>query len=208
MKKIIAALLIATVACTCAGCGNNKNVAPQANLNEDETKYPEDTREGIDTDCTYGGDWDAVTFADGNKVLPVSAFEAYEDTGVTVEICFYLEDADYYCLGLANFDNWDEKLYTVDHSYVTGVATQEEAFGENNVPLYYVNIQQDGYFSFAGKEIRDHNVYSFSFNLSGDAIKYIKENGGKSQGFVLQSYGVTVTKVIIDSEPVDMSVNQ
>lgn len=218
MRRItLVAAAICAVGVLLCGCGGKKNVAPQANIkNKDgmdqveiETQIPEDNRPGILTSGKYPGDWEAIIFENSQGSLPMKYLEEYKETGVTVEVVFYLEKADYYLLGLAGNKNWNEKLYCIDNSFITGVVPKSEAYGDNDIPKYYVSMQEeDGFFSFAAWERwtyrKNFDCYSFSFNLSSDAIKYLYEK--ENDGLLFQTYGVNVTKIILGADPVDVSI--
>ncbi len=210
MKKISCVLLVLFIAVGMVGCGSKNEKEDSSLDNMGETQTPEDNREGVETLDKYPGDWGFIKFKDGKGYLDAKYLEEYADSGVTIEIMFYLVKNDYFLLGFNNASKLEEKLYCVDNSYISGIARQKDSFDDKKMPLQYVYLQDDGFVAFnavgcwnAGY---DYNCYSFSVDLSADAIKHLCKGKSNDRGLAFQTYGVQVTKVLINTGRVDTTI--
>ena len=215
MKAIrFGSLLLLIVILSC-GCSLKRNVAPQAEVFKDVRKNinmtaPSDDRPGIDTPGSYVGDWKEIIFNDFGSGIPVSTLEPYEDTGVTIEVVFYFNerpaDANYYVLGIVESESWD-KLYEIDPDYISDVPLKKDAFDNAGKPLCYAYMQEDGFISFPVNECIssgwEYNRSSFTFRLTSQGIKYLLDDEMAHKGLGFITYGVVVTKVIVDAPSID-----
>lgn len=213
LKKISVFVIIITMTSVMCGCALNRNVAPQADVANDVRDNeiyvaPEDDRVGIETLKTYPGDWAEIVFDGYGTAIPRAEFEEYRDTGVVVEVVFYLEKSDYYLLGILEGESW-AKLYELDNNYISGVVTADKAFDKDGRPLCYAYMQKDGCMSFPVKECINmgigYDYYSFTFELTPEGIQYLINQGGKA-GLGFMTYGVVVTKVIIGSKTINPTI--
>lgn len=213
-KKLVGffvALVLVTVLSGCSTSGRKEEIT-SADKIAGETEVPTDAREGIEAKDSYPGDWKYVQFEDGRRYIDVSYFEQYKDSGVTVEVMFYLVKKDYFLLGISNAARKGELLYSLNKDYISGMATEDKAYDANKMPLYYVYMQNDGFTAFSAigcwNAGYDFDCYSFTFDLSADAIKYLLSGEGESKGIAFQTYGVQLKKVIINTGRVDSTVKK
>lgn len=222
MKRIADRALLLSLVLTAAlmfpGCQRENSGTPRSEsvpqeITQAQTEtiaIPEDDgRPRYLTRGTYPGDWTAVVYKGGRDMIYVEDLAAYADTGVTVEVGFTLEERDYYVLAICDAMSW-EKLYKLDNSYITGIVPDTEAFDSRQIPLYYVCMQSDGCVSFTVPGCRnagiDYNINSFTFNITPEGIKYLMERDSKSEGVVLQTYGVNVRYVLLEAEEIDAKI--
>lgn len=194
-------------------CGKTSQ-SSKAETTEAATEAPTEAK-GVEyiTDGQYPGDWAAPVFENGSTCIPVEDLAKWADTGVTVEVDFTLEDSDYYVLAIAEGAKWDNKLYNVDKSYIEGVQPKDEAYSDDEVPMYYASMQDDGFVSLPAKDCENNGISytatKFTFTLTSAGIKYLQSNEGTEenpQGIVFQTHGVNVTKVIFDADPIDAKI--
>ncbi|MGN0369665.1 MAG: hypothetical protein ACI4EW_03885 [Butyrivibrio sp.] len=214
IKKSVAVLLAAvTAAGMLAACAKDDT---KTGANEEPTTVEEPTTEA-DTrplyvgSNVYPGDWCAITFEDGSDYIPIEDLEKYADTGVTCQVDFMLEDSDYYVIAIAEAKNWNNKLYQVDTKYISDIVPKTEAYDENNVPLYYASIQDDGFVSLPLKDCETNGISysctSFTFTITSEGIKYLIDNPaveeGEVQGIKFQTHGVNVTRLYLEADVID-----